>query len=180
MPDPDRKAAYERDGITATSNPRRGTVRRVLGLAGFLGASATVAALGGLASAGGVDGWYQAAAKPPWTPPDAVFGPVWTILYAGMAVAAWRVWDRYGWAGARGALTTYGVQLALNCAWSPVFFGAQQVGAGLAVILCLDAAILATIIAFHRLDRAAAALLVPYLAWCLYASTLNAGILVLN
>ena len=164
----------------ATSPARRGTAQRALALAGFLGASAAVATLGGLASVNGVDTWYQAAAKPAWTPPDAVFGPVWTVLYTGMAVAAWRVWDRHGWSGARAALITYGVQLALNCAWTPVFFGAQQVGAGLAVILSLDAAILATIIAFHRLDKAAAAILVPYLAWCLYATTLNAGILVLN
>ena len=167
--------------ITAgTSTPRSGRVRRALGLAGFLGASATVASLGGLATADAVGTWYEALAKPAWTPPAAVFGPVWTVLYTGMAVAAWRVWDRHGWAGARGALTAYGVQLAVNCAWSPIFFGAHQIGAGLAVIFALDAAVLATILAFRRLDRAAAAILVPYLAWCLYATTLNAGILALN
>lgn len=167
--------------ITATiPRPGHSAVRRVVALAGFLGASAAVATLGGLASAHGVDTWYQAAAKPAWTPPDAVFGPVWTVLYAGMAVAAWRVWDRHGWAGARGALTAYGGQLALNCAWSPVFFGAHRVGAGLGVILALDVAVFATILAFRRLDATAAAILVPYLAWCLYATTLNAGILALN
>jgi translocator protein len=113
-------------------------------------------------------------------PPDAVYGPVWTVLYTGMAVAGWRVWERHGWAGARGALTTYGVQLALNCAWTPVFFGARQIGAGLVVILALDGAVFATILAFRRIDAVAAAILVPYLAWCLYATTLNAGILALN
>lgn len=165
---------------TGTSRPRPGRVRRALGLAGFLAASAAVATLGGLASANGVDTWYEGVVKPAWTPPDAVFGPVWTVLYAGMAVAAWRVWDRHGWAGARGALTAYGGQLALNCAWSPVFFGAHRVGAGLGVILALDVAVFATILAFRRLDATAAAILVPYLAWCLYATTLNAGILALN
>ena len=164
---------------TETSTPGSGRLRRALGLAGFLAASATVATLGGLAT-GAVDTWYQALTKPAWTPPDAVFGPVWTVLYAGMAVAAWRVWDRHGWAGARGALTAYGVQLAVNCAWSPVFFGAHRIGAGLAVILALDVAVLAAILAFRRLDRGAAAILVPYLAWCLYATSLNAGILALN
>lgn len=163
-----------------TSTPSSGRVRRVLGLAGFLAASATVAILGGLATADAVGTWYQALAKPAWTPPAAVFGPVWTVLYTGMAVAAWRVWDHHGWAGARGALTAYGVQLAVNCAWSPIFFGAHQIGAGLAVILALDVAVFATILALRRLDRTAAAILVPYLAWCLYATTLNAGILALN
>ena len=83
-------------------------------------------------------------------------------------------------AKARGALTTYGVQLALNGIWTPVFFGARAFAAGLGVIVALDVAVLATIIAFARLDRAVAALLVPYLAWCQYASTLNGGFLVLN
>jgi tryptophan-rich sensory protein len=165
---------------TGASTVKRRTVRRALGLAGFLAASASVAVLGGLSAAEAVDSWYQAVDKPAWTPPDAAFGPVWTVLYTGMAVAAWRVWDRHGWAGARRALATYGVQLALNCAWTPVFFGARQVGAGLAVILALDVAVFATILAFRRLDRAAAALLVPYLAWCLYASTVNAGVVALK
>ena len=165
---------------THTRRSRSGRVRRASGLAGFLAASATVATLGGLTTAVAVDTWYQAVDKPAWTPPDAVFGPVWTVLYTGMAVAAWRVWDRYGWVGARDALTRYGVQLALNCAWTPVFFGARQVGAGLAVILALDGAVFATILAFRRIDAVAAAILVPYLAWCLYATTLNAGILALN
>ena len=163
-----------------TSTPSRSGVRRALGLAGFLAASATVASLGGLATADAVGTWYPALAKPAWTPPAAVFGPVWTVLYTGMAIAAWRVWDHHGWAGARGALTAYGVQLAVTCAWSPIFFGAHQIGIGLAVILALDAAVLATILAFGCLDRTAAVILVPYLAWCLYATTLNAGILALN
>ena len=80
---------------TETSTPGNGRLRRALGLAGFLAASATVATLGGLATAGAVDTWYQALTKPAWTPPVAVFGPVWTVLYTGMAVAAWRVWDRH-------------------------------------------------------------------------------------
>lgn len=153
-----------------------GPARRWLVLGGLLALSVAVALVGGLASASGADGWYRAAAKPSWTPPDAVFGPVWTVLYASMAVAAWWVWREHGWRRARTALTLYGVQLALNAVWTPVFFGAELLGPGLAVILALEVALVATIVAFHRLTPGAAWLLGPYLAWVLYATTLNAGI----
>lgn len=148
-------------------------------LVGLLAVNAVVAAGGGLASASGVDGWYAAADKPAWTPPDWVFGPVWTVLYVLMAVAAWLLWRRHGARAARTALVLYGVQLALNAAWTPVFFGAQQLGAGLAIILALEVALVATVVAFHRLSPAVAWLLGPYLAWVLYATTLNAGVLAL-
>ncbi|MGN6243669.1 MAG: TspO/MBR family protein [Motilibacteraceae bacterium] len=152
----------------------------LLGLLGFLAASGVVAWVGARASAAGVDGWYAAADKPPWTPPDAVFGPVWAVLYVLMAVAAWLVWRRDGWFDARGALSLYAVQLLLNLAWSPVFFGAERLAAGLAVVVALDVAVAATLVAFARHSRAAGWLLVPYLLWCLYATSLNAGVLALN
>lgn len=144
-------------------------------LAGLLLVNAAVASGGGLASTRGVDGWYADAAKPAWTPPNWVFGPVWTVLYVAMAVAAWLIWRRHGRA-ATSALVLYGVQLALNAAWTPVFFGAQQLGAGLVIIVALELALVATIVAFHRLSPGVAWLLGPYLAWVLYATTLNAGL----
>lgn len=144
-------------------------------LVGLLLLNALVAFGGGLASTSGVDGWYADADKPGWTPPNWVFGPVWTVLYVVMAVAAWLIWRRHGRAATL-ALTLYGVQLALNAAWTPVFFGAEELGAGLAIILALELALAATIVAFHRLTPWVAWLLGPYLVWVLYATTLNAGV----
>jgi tryptophan-rich sensory protein len=149
----------------------------VVALAGFLAASFAVAALGGLATARNVEGWYAGADKPAWTPPDAVFGPVWTVLYVLMAVAAWLVWQRGGWAAQGRPLTLYAVQLALNLAWTPTFFAAEAIGPALAVIIALDVAVAATALAFRRVRPVAGALLVPYLAWCLFATSLNAGFL---
>ena len=148
-------------------------------LVALLAVNAVVAGAGALASTSAVDGWYAAADKPAWTPPDWLFGPVWTVLYILMAVAAWLLWRRHGARAARTALVLYGVQLALNAAWTPVFFGAQQLGWGLAIILALELALVATVVAFHRLSPAVAWLLGPYLTWVLYATTLNAGVLAL-
>ena len=157
-----------------------GTTRQWFVLAGLLAASFLVAFVGGLASTSGVDGWYQGAAKPPWTPPNWLFGPVWTFLYTAMAVAAWLVWRRWGWQAARPALLLYAGQLVLNAIWTPLFFGAEQLWLGLVVILALDAVLAVTVIAFFQKRRLAGALLVPYLLWALYATTLNAGVAALN
>lgn len=159
---------------------RAGGMRQWLVLAGLLAASFTVAFVGGLSSTSGVDGWYSAAEKPPWTPPNWVFGPVWTFLYTAMAVAAWLVWRRWGWRDARPALILYAAQLALNAVWTPLFFGAEQLWLGLAVIVALDVVLAFTVVAFFRLHRLAGALLVPYLLWALYATSLNAGVAALN
>jgi tryptophan-rich sensory protein len=157
-----------------------GTRRQWWVLAGLLAASFAVAFVGGLSSASGVDGWYREAEKPPWTPPNWLFGPVWTFLYTAMAVAAWLVWRRCGWRGARTALLLYAGQLVLNAIWTPLFFGAEQLWLGLAVIVALDFVLAATVIAFFRLHRLAGALMVPYLLWALYATSLNAGVAALN
>ena len=151
--------------------------REWLALAGFLAASLVVAVLGGLATAGNVDGWYASADKPAWTPPDAVFGPVWSVLYTVMAVAAWLVWRQGGWGRQRGPLTLYAVQLLLNLAWTPVFFAAERLTAALVVIVALDLVLVATVAAFWRVRPVAGALLLPYLAWSLFATSLNAGFL---
>jgi len=142
--------------------------------------NALVAGGGALASTSGVDGWYADAARPDWTPPNALFGPVWTVLYVLMAVAAWWVWRDVDRDRARLPLVLYGVQLALNAAWTPVFFGAELLTAGLVIILALELALVATIVAFHRVHPRAAWLLGPYLAWALYATTLNAAVAALN
>src|ERR1051325_11101387 len=88
----------------------------------FLVACFAVAGLGSLATTPEIPAWYQALRKPAWTPPNWLFGPVWTLLYAAMAVAAWLVWRRAGWEESNGALWVFLVQLALNLAWSFIFF----------------------------------------------------------
>ncbi len=117
--------------------------------------------------------WYAALRKPSWHPPSWIFGPVWTTLYLMMATAAWLVWRRGGWAGQRRALTLYLVQLALNAAWTPLFFGLKMPGFAFAEIVLLLAAIVATAFVFWRVSLAAALLFVPYIAWVAFASFLN-------
>jgi tryptophan-rich sensory protein len=146
-------------------------------LAVFVAASFAAAALGGLATAGSVRDWYPTIAKPAWTPPSWLFGPVWTILYAMMGVAAWLVWRRVGWSG---ALVWFGVQLALNATWSPVFFGLHRIGLALVNIGLLWLAIARTTIAFWRVMPMAGWLFVPYLAWVSFATALNFAIWQLN
>ena len=144
---------------------------------------ASCLAVGGLAAsatARGVRDWYPALAKPSWTPPDAVFAPVWTVLYVMMAVAAWQVWREAGHSGRGAALALFAIQLALDCAWSFFFFGMRSVGGGLADIVLLLAAIIATVLAFRRVRPPAALLLLPYLAWVGYATALNVAIWRMN
>jgi tryptophan-rich sensory protein len=150
--------------------------REYLGLTAWLAVCVGGGALVGLATAGGDSAWYESLAKPSWTPPDAVFGPVWTALYAAMAVAAWRVWRKGGWQAHGGALALFLSQLVVNFAWSFVFFGAQQIGWALADIVVLWILIALAIRRFAAVDPAAAWLLVPYLAWVTFAAVLNAAI----
>lgn len=138
-----------------------------------------VAGLGGYWTSLGLGPWYDVLRKPRWTPPNWVFGPVWSALYTMMAVAAWRVWRARG-SGQGGALALFGLQLALNLAWSGLFFGLRSPGAGVVAIAALWMAIAATLVAFRRLDRVAGMLMVPYLLWVTYASALNVAIWHLN
>jgi tryptophan-rich sensory protein len=153
--------------------------RALAGLAAFVAVNVAVSALGGWATAASVGTWYQGLAKPAFNPPDWVFAPVWSALYLMIAIAGWRAWRRAG-AQARGALTVYAVQLALNLSWSFVFFGARLIGPALAVIAALLAAIAANAFLFWRIDRWAGALLVPYAAWVAFAAALNAALWRLN
>lgn len=160
-------------------------VRSALALTGFLAASFVVAVVGSALSFTAISGWYDDLAKPMWTPPNAVFGPVWTVLYVSMAVAAWLVWRHPASTARRRALGVYVVQLVLNGLWTPAFFGlGSLIGASglwiaLGIIVALDFAILAAIIRFADISKPAAALLIPYWFWTLFATTLNAAIAVL-
>ncbi len=153
---------------------------RALGLIVALAACFGAAALGSLATAQGVGGWYATLERPGWTPPNWVFGPVWTILYLMMAVATWRVWLTGPWRHTGQALGLFAAQLALNVLWSVLFFGLHMPGAALVEIVVLWAAILATTVVFFRHSRLAGTLMVPYLAWVSYAITLNFGFWYLN
>lgn len=172
----------ERRQGTASTPPR---ARSIGALLAFLGISAAVAAFGAVVSADPIAGWYAATQKPMWTPPDAIFGPVWTMLYTAMSVAAWLVWRRPESSERTIALTLYVTQLVLNAIWTPAFFGlgalvgAPGAWAALAIIVLLDIVLLAMLFRFGELSRLAAALIVPYFAWALFATTLNAAIAVL-
>ena len=157
-----------------------GRAGTVLGLLAFVVTVLAVAALSGLSVARAGPDWYGALSKPSWTPPAWLFGPVWTILYLMMATAAWLVWNRQGLVGAAVPLGLFAVQLALNAAWSPVFFGLHAVGWGFAVIVGLWAAVLATMVAFWRIVPTAGWLLVPYQLWITFAGALNLAIWRLN
>jgi len=151
--------------------------RDVFGLIAFVVLCFGVASLGGIATRPAIPEWYAALRKPSWTPPNWVFGPVWTILYALMAVAGWRVW-RGG--RARPAALVFFLQLALNGAWSWLFFGLRRPDLGLLGITLLWLAIVATMIAFWRVSRKASLLFVPYLAWVSFAAALNFAIWRIN
>jgi len=146
-------------------------------LLGFLALSALAALVGGAASGPGVRAWYLALAQPPLSPPAWVFGPVWTLLYAMMAIAAWRVWRRVG---ADRSIVVYLAQLALNAAWSGLFFGARRMDLALVDIVAMWILIAVTIALFARRDRTAAWMMAPYLAWVSFATYLNAALYALN
>ncbi len=154
------------------AHPPRTTSARWLGLAAFGVAVAAAALIGGLGVAG-TSAEYQNLEQPSWAPPSWLFGPVWTALYAMIAVSGWLVWRRVGWTA---AMTVYAVQLVLNALWTPVFFGFGQYGLALIDIVVLWVAIVATIWLFRPVSKVAAALLLPYLAWVTFATALNAFI----
>ncbi|WP_199722669.1 TspO/MBR family protein [Haloplanus aerogenes] len=143
-----------------------------------------VGASGAVFTARGLTPWYGTLQRPALAPPNWVFGPVWTVLFALMGIAVWLVWRRlHGSAAdrrARVALAVFAIHFVANLAWSAAFFGLQSVDLGLAVILVLLALILLTIRAFAWVDRRAALLLVPYLLWVCFAAYLNYRFWVLN
>ena len=138
----------------------------------FIGACVAAASSGAIFRPGQ---WYERLNKPRWRPPNWLFGPAWFVLYAMIAVSGWLIWKTAGMAAAP-ALALYGFQLVLNATWSGIFFGMRRLGLALAEMALMWLAILATIIAFWPIDRGAAMLLLPYLAWVAFAFTLNASI----
>jgi benzodiazapine receptor len=124
--------------------------------------------------------WYARLRKPALTPPNWIFGPVWSVLYLFMTIAAWLVWCSAGWSSAKCAFVLFFVQLVLNVAWSGLFFGLRLASAALVDIFLLLGAIVATAIAFLPFSRTPFLLMTPYALWVAFASYLNFGIWRLN
>lgn len=142
---------------------------------------AAASIIAALVTAPNIPAWYAGLTRPAFAPPNWLFAPVWTTLYAMMAYAVWRVLGLApGTPGRAGALAAFAVQLVLNAAWTPVFFGLHSPRGGLVVIGLLLVTILVTIRRFHAVDRPAAWLLVPYAAWVAFATVLNAEVARLN
>ena len=143
---------------------------------------ASAGLIGNLATIPNIPVWYAGLNKPGFTPPNWVFGPVWSLLYAMMVLAFWRVllrrsrWTTAGWR----VVGVFLVQMALNAFWSVAFFGMHNPLLGLVVVIALELMIVATIITFKPIDRMAAWLLAPYAVWVGYATALNAAIVGLN
>lgn len=159
---------------------RSGTASAIA-LAVFLGLSIGAAALGGVFTSRGVTEWYPGIAKPSWTPASSVIGLAWTILYPAIGVAGWLIWRAGG--GGRSVsvpLALWGVQMALNVAWSALFFGLRSPGLAFVGIVLLWLAILGTAVAAWPVAPGASLLFAPYLAWVAFAGTLNLAIWRLN
>ena len=146
--------------------------RSLLGLVAWIALVAIAAAIGTIASVDAAR-FYTSLQLPAWAPPPWVFGPVWTVLYVAMAVAAWLVWKARGWRGAGVALGLFCAQLALNALWSWLFFAWHRGAAALADIVLLWTVLLVVTALFHRASKLAAALLVPYVLWVTFAGVLN-------
>ncbi|HET8996645.1 MAG TPA: TspO/MBR family protein [Acetobacteraceae bacterium] len=149
----------------------------MLALVGFVGLCLLVGAADAAIGSVGIRHWYPSLTPPPGTPPNWVFGPVWSALYVLMGIAGWLVWRR---CGASRPLRLWGWQLAANAVWTPFFFGLHNPVLALADMVVLIGLLGATIRGFHRVQPAAAGLLLPYLLWTFYAAYLNAGFWWLN
>jgi tryptophan-rich sensory protein len=157
----------------------KSVAHQALGLLGWALITFTAAALGAVASVD-AGAFYAELARPSWAPPAGLFGPVWSALYALMAVSAWLVWRQRGFAGAKTALVLFLAQLAANALWSWLFFAWHQGAVASVEVLILWVLIVATIAWFHRVSVLAAVLLYPYLAWTTFASALTFTIWRLN
>jgi len=152
------------------SQQKRSKVSLLVGLAASLAITFGVAAVSARFEPGE---WYVQLSKPEWTPPGWLFGPVWTFLYASMAVAAWLVWRCGGLRKVRIPLLAYATQLILNGLWTWLFFGSRSIGLALLDIACLFLIIIVTTVLFWKTKLAAGLLLVPYLLWVGFAMVLN-------
>ena len=146
-------------------------------LLGFIAACFFAALTGALFRPGD---WYERLVKPAWRPPNRLFAPVWTVLYFTIAISGWLVWREAGFASAALPLAIYALQLVLNAAWTPLFFGLHRPDLGFIDIVLVWLSIIATIAFFFPIDAAAALLLLPYLAWVTFAAALNFAVWRLN
>ena len=149
----------------------------LVALLGFIAACFVVALTGSFFRPGV---WYERLVKPPWRPPNRLFAPVWTALYFMIAISGWLVWREAGFSGAALALTVYAIQLVLNAAWTPIFFGLHRPGLGFLQIVLVWLSIVATMWLFYPIDALATLLLLPYLLWVSFAAALNFAIWRLN
>lgn len=150
--------------------PQRSALAQTLGLLAWLGVAFAAAGVGAIASVD-AGAFYAQLVKPAWAPPASVFGPVWSVLYLLMGIAAWLVWREQG--ARASALALFLVQLAANALWSWLFFAWRNGAAAFADVMVLLLLVAATVAAFGRIRRAASLLLVPYLAWVCFASALT-------
>lgn len=153
--------------------------KQIIGLVAWLLISFVAAAIGG-ATAAQAGSFYMQIVRPGWAPPADIFGPVWTVLYALMGIAAWLVWRVGGFRAARTALVLFVLQLAVNALWSWLFFGWHRGALAFADIIALWILVVATLVAFWRIRPLAGALLIPYLLWISFASALNYSVWQLN
>jgi len=158
-----------------------GMLKRALSLLASFALVYLAASVGASYTQSALSPWYDELQKAYLNPPSWVFAPVWAALYAFMAIAAWKVWNKRAEdARARRALWLYLFQLALTAVWSWAFFGAQSPRLAFGILIVLFGSVLATLILFRRIDRGAGNLLVPYAAWVAFAAYLNFSIVLLN
>ena len=156
-------------------------MKRVAGIVVSIAVCELAGIVGSVFTMPAIPGWYAGLAKPSFNPPNWIFGPVWTLLYAMMGLAAYLVYEKgFKRPEVKKALAVFAAQLVMNTLWSIVFFGAHRILGAAVVIVLLWAMILATILLFHRISKAGAYLLVPYILWVSFATVLNASLYVLN
>jgi len=156
-------------------------MKRAAGIVVSIAVCELAGIIGSIFTTPSIPGWYAGIAKPSFNPPNWIFGPVWTLLYALMGLAAYLVYEKgLKRPDVKKALAVFAAQLLLNTLWSIVFFGAHMILGAAVVIVLLWALILATILLFSRISKAAAYLLVPYILWVTFATVLNISFYVLN
>lgn len=164
-----------------SSDLNRSIASKIGGLIIWIGICYFVAWAGARVSPGIASAeWYNSLNKPSWNPPNWLFGPVWTTLYTLMGVAAWLIWKRFGFKGAKLALVAFLAQLFLNGVWSQLFFGLKSPGWAFAEIFFLFTAILITTFLFSKKHKVAGWLMAPYIAWVAFAAVLNGTIWWIN